>query len=283
MAKNKREPMAPQRWVRPFPKIPGQWKQQLSTRHLALAIRGDLTGLRRLLAAEPALLSKRGPHGRTLLWEAARRGRLETVRWLVEQGAALDATGCYNNESMVQLTPYCAAHYYGRMAEAAYLRERGAQLDIFRAAFMGEAALVQAALAADPALLNAEDPHDPIYFVPLLAFAVAGGQAALVDDLLQRGPEVIAYSALLLHLAAHTSRLDLVERLVAGGADPRTVDAGIFVEAPDTDVLRFLLDRGASPTQTGRGGLTPLQYVQRADKPRRPDKVKLLRAYGAEE
>jgi ankyrin repeat protein len=263
--------------------VPGQWKQQLPTRHLALAARGDLPGLRRLLAAQPELLNKRGPHGRTLLWEAARRGRLEAVRWLLEQGADPDANGCYNRESLVQLTPYCAAHYYHRPAAAAYLEAHAAPLDIFRAAFMGERARVAADLAADPALLNAEDPHDAIYYVPLPAFAVAGGQALVLEDLLQRGAAVAAYSDQLLQLAARHSRMDLLERLIAGGADPGAVDAGIFVSAPEVAVLRYLLDQGASATRPGLAGLTPLQFVQRADKGHRPDKVALLRAYGAEQ
>jgi hypothetical protein len=57
----------PQRWERPFPRTPGYWKQQLATKYLAIAGRGDLVALRQLLAEHPEWLNKRGPHNRTLL------------------------------------------------------------------------------------------------------------------------------------------------------------------------------------------------------------------------
>jgi hypothetical protein len=152
-----------QRWERPFPTTPGYWKQQLATKYLALAGRADLVALRQLLAQHPDWLNKRGPHNRTLLWEATRRGKLTAVRWLVEQGAELDATGCYNSESYVQLTPFCAALYYHRTDIATYLRTQGTQLDIFRAAWLGDLPGVSQALDEHPALLQAEDPYDTIY------------------------------------------------------------------------------------------------------------------------
>ncbi len=128
----------PQRWERPFNFPPGFWKRQLPTKVLELAIRGDVDALRQVLAERPQVLNQRGAHNRTLLWEAARRGKLAAVKWLVEGGAELDATGCYNSESYVQITPYCAAIYYHRADVAAYLLSQGAQLDIFRAAFLGD-------------------------------------------------------------------------------------------------------------------------------------------------
>src|SRR5437773_1989729 len=149
-----------QRWVRPGLDEPGLFRNQLPNKYLAVAVRGDLPGLRAMIKAHPDFLSKRGNHGRTLLWEAARRGRMPALKWLVEKGADVDALGCYNSESLVQLTPYCAAVYYRRPEAAAYLVSKGARLDVFRAAFMGKQAQVEQALAAEPALLHAEDPYD---------------------------------------------------------------------------------------------------------------------------
>src|SRR3954447_21026905 len=155
----------PQRWERPLNFPPGHWKRgpwrrQVPKKDLTIAARGDVAMLRKLLADHPEYLNKRGSHNRTLLWEAARRGKLAAVQWLVEQGADLDATGCYNGESHVQLTPYCAAIYYRRAAVAAYLKAQHPRLDIFRAAFLGDHVRVADALAADPALLHVEDPAD---------------------------------------------------------------------------------------------------------------------------
>ena len=274
-------PVAPQRWVRPFSDEPGQWRGQLRNTVLAAGARGDLPALRQLLKAHPEFLNKRGNHNRTLLWEAARRGQLAAVKWLLKQGAELEATGCYNGESLVQLTPYCAAVYYRRAAVAAYLLACGAQLDIFRAAFMGEQALVAQALANDPSQLQAEDPCDTLYFVPLLAFAVAGGQAGVTAFLLEQGAAVGPYSAQLLQLAARLNRLDLVAMLVTHGADPRAADCSIFQRTADLDLLRYLLEHGASASQTGVNGFPPLIYAARGDKGDHPEKVQLLLDWGA--
>jgi ankyrin repeat protein len=270
-----------QRWERPFDFPPGFWKRQLPTKYLAIAGKGDVGALRDLLAVHPEFLNQRGAHNRTLLWEAARRGRLAAVQWLVEQGADLDATGCYNGESHVQLTPYCAAIYYRRHAVADYLLAQGPHLDIFRAAFLGDRQRVAEALAADPALLQAEDPHDTIYFMPLLAFPVAGRQAGVLDFLLREGAPVAQYSGGLLGLAAGTARMDLIEQLVAHGADVRAVDSGLFGRVSDLSILRYLLGHGASATDPGKSGLPPLIFVARGDKGEHPAKVRLLLEHGA--
>ena len=141
--------MVPQRFLRPFDLEPGHCKKQLPGKYLAIARKGDVEGLRALLRERPEFLSKRGPFGRTLLWEAARNGRMPAVKMLVGLGADVNATGCYNSETIVRLTPYCAARYYQRTAIADYLWECGSVLDIFRAAFMGDSERVGKELARD--------------------------------------------------------------------------------------------------------------------------------------
>ncbi len=66
-----------------------------------------------------------------------------------------------------------AAHM-GRRDIAGLLLERGAPLDLFAAAMLGELAVVRAALEARPALARVPGPHR----IPLLAHAKAGGPAA---------------------------------------------------------------------------------------------------------
>jgi len=271
-----------QRWVRPFPVDPGQYKRQLANKYLAIGARGDVPALRALLKAHPEFLSKRGNHNRTLLWEAVRRGRLAAVKWLVERGAEIDATGCYNSESLVQLTPYCAAIYYRRPEVAAYLLAQEAQLDVFRAAFLGDRARVRQRLAADPGLLLAEDPHDSIYYVPLVALAVAGGHAELAADLIHQGADLAPYSAQLLHLAARLDRLDLLELLRAHGVEVGAADTSSFLAASDLDILRYLLDHGLSAAKVSElNGFPPLICVARGDKRESPEKVRLLLKHGA--
>ena len=268
--------------MRPGLDEPGLWRNQLPNKYLAVAVRGDLPGLRAMIKAHPDFLSKGGNHGRTLLWEAARRGHMPAVKWLVEKGAELDATGCYNSESLVQLTPYCAAAYYRRPEAAAFLLGRGARLDIFRAAFMGERARVEQALAKEPELIRAEDPFDTTYFVPLLAFAVAGGHEGLVEFLIARGADVPTYTAQLLYIAGRLGRLDLVRQLASHGAAPARADTGIFVAVDDLDIMRYLLAQGLSATRPGLSGFPPLIFVARGDKGEKPDKARLLLDNGAD-
>jgi hypothetical protein len=71
-----------------------------------------------------------------------------------------------------------AAHM-GRRDIAAFLLERGAPLDLFAAAMLGELTIVRAALDARPELARVAGPHR----IPLIAHAKAGGpQAAAVLD-----------------------------------------------------------------------------------------------------
>jgi hypothetical protein len=67
-----------------------------------------------------------------------------------------------------------AAAHMGRRDIAALLLERGAQLDLFAAAMLGEMTIVRAALEARPSLARVPGPHG----IPLLAHAKAGGPPA---------------------------------------------------------------------------------------------------------
>lgn len=66
-----------------------------------------------------------------------------------------------------------AAHM-GRRDIATFLVERGAPLDLFAAAMLGELSIVRAALEARPAFARVPGPHR----IPLIAHAKAGGPAA---------------------------------------------------------------------------------------------------------
>jgi ankyrin repeat protein len=272
----------PQRWERPLSVPPGYWKKQLPTKYLRIAAAGNVPALLQLLEEHPEFLNKRGSHNRTLLWEATRRGKLAAVQTLVALGADVNATGCYNSETHVQVTPYCAAVYYRRPEVAAYLQANGSVLDIFRTAFLGDLARIDAMLADHPAYLNAEDPFDPIYHIPLVSFAVAGGHAGVAEYLIRRGALVEPYSAQLLHLAARAARFDLLYLLVSSGAAVRAVDVGIFAAVSDLEVLRYLLRQGAPVNRPGKNGFPPLVYVARGDKGEPPDKIQLLLEHGAD-
>jgi hypothetical protein len=78
------------------------------------------------------------------------------------------------------------ASHMGRRDIALFLLERGARVDIFAAAMLGEIEVVRTMLATFPALGDAPGPHG----ISLLAHAQAGGDLAqgVVDFLERRTP-----------------------------------------------------------------------------------------------
>jgi hypothetical protein len=62
----------------------------------------------------------------------------------------------------------------GRRDIASYLLEKGARLDLFAAAMLGNLEVVKAALEAYPEAINVLGPHG----IPLIAHAQAGGNEA---------------------------------------------------------------------------------------------------------
>ena len=100
---------------------------------------GDLEGVQELLADEPALVNA------TWDWGGG--------DWETALGAA--------------------AHM-GRRDIALFLLERGARIDVFAAAMLGEVEIVRAVLDADPAARDVAGPHG----IPLVEHARAGGEEA---------------------------------------------------------------------------------------------------------
>ena len=75
-----------------------------------------------------------------------------------------------------------AAAHMGRRDIAELLLERGARLDLFAAAMLGEVEIVRAIVAALPAMRDAAGPHG----IPLVEHARTGGaEAAAVVELLE--------------------------------------------------------------------------------------------------
>jgi hypothetical protein len=86
-----------------------------------------------------------------------------------------------------------AAAHMGRRDIALCLLERGARMDLFAAAMLGEIEIVRAAIAAFPAMHDATGPHG----ISLLDHAKAGGEAAReVAEFLETGAIVPAPSSL---------------------------------------------------------------------------------------
>ena len=269
------------RWLRPLVLEPGHWKKQVPTSYLKSAIHGDLERVLKILDREPEILNKRGPHVRTFLFEAVRKGREDVVRWLIAHGADIGLTGCYNSETFVQLNPLTAARHYGHSSIEALLTAHGATNDIFRSAFCGDIERVKQELDKHPEHLHAEDPCDRIYFTPLLSFFVAGNHSDGVSWMVEQGASVTEYSVQLLFLAAHNDNPALVGFLLERGAELESADSSLCMSTDNMETLELLLNHGLSPNQLPYHGLSPLMYACRADKSGNGARVRLLLEHGA--
>ena len=116
-----------------------------------------------------------------MLWEAAYRGRLAMVDYLLDQGADIHACGCHFTPLLVEISPYCAARYKRHHAVADRLLTRGAATDIYTAAFLGESDAVADYLDREPELATAEKAqHDSSRGMTVLHYAVSAGHLAIV-------------------------------------------------------------------------------------------------------
>jgi len=106
---------------------------------VAAAGRGDMDTVRAVLGRRPGWVARIGSHGRTILWEAAYRGRGAMVDYLLDHGADIDACGCHFTPLLVDISPCCAAKFRRHDAVAARLAERGTGLDVYTAAYLGQA------------------------------------------------------------------------------------------------------------------------------------------------
>lgn len=98
---------------------------------------------------------------------------LERTRELVEQEPGLvNATWDWGGGDFE--TALGAASHMGRRDIAEYLLSRGARLDLFAAAMLGNLEIIKAVLAAHPDALHTPGPHG----IPLTAHARAGGEDA---------------------------------------------------------------------------------------------------------
>lgn len=100
-------------------------------------------------------------------------GDLDRVRELLAQEPAL-INSAWDWGGGDWETGLGAAAHMGRRDIAMYLLERGARLDLFAAAMLGNLDIVKATLETYPDAINVLGPHG----IPLVAHALAGGNEA---------------------------------------------------------------------------------------------------------
>lgn len=263
---------------------------------VAAAGRGDLEAVRQFLEDRPEWIHTIGSHGRTMLWEAAYRGKLEIVKFLVEQGADINLPGCHLSQHDLEITPYCVARHEGRDEVAEYLLQQGAIVDIHTAAYLADYETTLSILDNDPNLVNSGylqsvmlpsgepdsfEYRDTEWATPL-CYAIVGGDIRIVELLISRGAIIEPHSKLLLDHAVSADRVDIVKLVINNGADPS--------KAPriydDNSEMSVLLKSHGVPSKDINAfdwmGWPPLPYVCRGDKGEHPEAVLRLLELGAD-
>ena len=263
---------------------------------VAAAGRGDLETTRQLLDDNPAWLHTIGSHGRTMLWEAAYRGKLEMVQFLLERGADIHLPGCHLSQHGIEITPYCVARYEGRNAVADYLLAQGAEVDIHTAAYLGDYDTVRDHVDRDASLVNSGylqsvmlpsgEPHTVEHrnteWATPLCYAIIGGNVAIVELLISRGAIIEPYSETLLDHAVGEDQVEITEMLLKNGADPSKAPRIL----DDGSEMRQLLKVHGVPSKDinaqNHMGWPRLVYVCRGDKGEHPENVLRLLELGAD-
>ena len=263
---------------------------------VAAAGRGDLETVRQLVNENPAWIHTVGSHGRTMLWEAAYRGKLEMVQFLLERGADINLPGCYHIEHRLEITPYCVARYEGRDSVADYLLRHGATLDVHTAAYLKDYDTVQAHLDNNADLVNsgylqavmlpAGQPHTfehrhATWATPL-CYAIVGGNPAIVELLISQGATIKPHSERFLDYAIAYDWVEIAKLLLENGADsskaPRILD--------DNSEMSVLLKAFGVPPKDinakSHMGWPPLVYACRGDNGEHPEEIQRLLALGAD-
>ena len=151
-------------------------------------------------------------------------GDFETVKQLLKQQPAL-VNAAWDWGSGDWETGLGAASHTGRRNIAEYLLEHGARIDAFAAAMLGIKPVISEMLKAYPNLHAVRGPHQ----ICLLTHAIHGREQAddIFELLIDVGADVNAQAkqkTTPLMAAASIGRPEIVEALLAKGADPTVVN-----------------------------------------------------------
>lgn len=266
--------------------FPGKASDFLKIGVLA-AERGDIERVREILKARPKWIHHVGSHGRTMLWGACHRGKLPMVKYLVRRKADINACGTHYTPYFVEISCYCIARHKKHHEVADYLLEKGAEVNIHTAAFLGDCKQVAKFLKRSKRRLNLGHPQ---YVM---------GES--LDSVLEKAPWATP-----LCYALRGADVETVEYLIQQGATIKGNEQKLFIAAADNyDMVRLLLENGADPAMapevhsdegrlfdliTSYGGTVAdsqhaseeLVYLCRGDRGGNPDEVKRLLSVGAD-
>lgn len=248
---------------------------------------GDLEAVKTVLKDPRGFVRWTGPHGRTMVWEAARSGRLEIVKLLAEQhGADCHALGCYFRETRMEVSPWLAATLRGKTETADYLAGRDAGCDLLSACYLGDATRVEGFLVEDPAAANRPvermHPWNPYCAWPL-QYAIAGGQPEMVRRLLDAGADATADPCILFDAVA-TGQPEVADMLLAAGGDPANSGHRDWIDDPTMRALALARGHRLAETDFPPEDWPALVDACRGNHnaPDDPDRVRALLERGAD-
>jgi len=271
-------------------KFPGKASDFLKVA-TAAAARGDLTAVDSILDARPQWLSRTGSHGRTMLWEAAHRGKLAMVEYLAARGADINACGTHYTPYFVEVSCYCIARYKKRDDVADFLLAQGAKTDLHTMAFLGDRQGAEDWLKRQPESLYEGHPQHTMgameesglgfYLAPApwatpLCYALRGGDAETVEFLIGQGAKIKGYEDDF--FIAANNDLDKIRHLLEHGADPGKLPP----IPPDAGELFALASSYGAKTPDTDTYSAELVYLCRGDRGGNPAEVKRLLGLGAD-
>ena len=271
-------------------KFPGKASDFLKVA-TAAAARGDLTAVDSILDARPQWLSRTGSHGRTMLWEAAHRGKLAMVEYLAARGADINACGTHYTPYFVEVSCFCIARYKKRDDVADFLLAQGAKTDLHTMAFLGDRQGAEDWLKRQPESLYEGHPQHTMgameesgldfYLAPApwatpLCYALRGGDAETVEFLIGQGAKIKGYEDDF--FIAANNDLDKIRHLLEHGADPGKLPP----IPPDAGELFALASSYGAKTPDTDTYSAELVYLCRGDRGGNPAEVKRLLGLGAD-
>ncbi|MCX5674731.1 MAG: ankyrin repeat domain-containing protein [Planctomycetota bacterium] len=225
-----------------------------------------------------------GGGGMTALLWAARNGREDIVRLLLDKGAKI------NQGAFAFKTPLAYAKEAGHAAVADLLSARGATMQdyeskAFFAVFGGDRAQMEA-MRAEGVNVSALAPHG----YPLICIAAQGGHVDMAEFLIAQGADVNASHPQLgytpLHQAAQEGKAGMARFLLSKGAKINATDKADATPLHTAawwgraDVAEVLIAGGANASAVDRKGQTPLAVALER---KNNEVVELLRKAGAKE
>ena len=241
--------------------------------------RGDLATLRAVLNERPLWPFRAGSHGRTMLWEASYRGRLQIVEYLFSSYPDIDieARGCYYTPMLLEVSPLCAAIYKKRKQVAELLRSLEAKYDAVTACYLGDIKSLQEQIELVPSLLHTEFPqHDPQGPATLIHYAVARGYTNIAHWLVESGASTKTPSKRLMRLAIGSGDSEMVRLFLEHG----TIVSNQTIARSDissSEMADLLLAHGAKLDIDGQDlPWPPLVYICRGDRGGNINEIKSL-------